>query len=427
MKRFTPALLATLATAALIGAVSAQTPVTTIQYWNINTEAFGAPAVRDLIAKFESKNPGIKVEPRAQTGYTGLLQNAQTAIAAGSPPDVVQIGYLYTNYVFENLPYQDIKKLAASQKDSHLTGFAGNVLELGQVGSNLVGMPYSLSNMIGYVNADLARKAGLDLARLPRTWAEWQRIAPMIKEKTGKYAISMGYNDDNWSIEGLISSNGGSLLSCVGDTYKATFDSPEAVQALELWSGMVKSGLWLNANYQQGEQAFLAGETLVHFTTIGSRNNYQKNAKFELRGTPYPKFGAKPVRLPGGGNVLSIFSKDPAKLEASWKFLKFLTSPEGFTTWTKGTGYVPLQTALAYDKRYLKDFIAENPIQQVGVNQLKNIIRWTSFPGANGLAAGQALYKGVQSSLSNQSSAKAALETAATEANRLITGERCKK
>ena len=79
MKRFTPALLATLATAALIGAVSAQTPVTTIQYWNINTEAFGAPAVRDLIAKFESKNPGIKIEPRAQTGYTGLLQNALAA------------------------------------------------------------------------------------------------------------------------------------------------------------------------------------------------------------------------------------------------------------------------------------------------------------------------------------------------------------
>ncbi len=72
----------------------AQEPVK-IQYWNINTENFGGPAVRELIAKFEAQNPGIKVEPRSFTNaYTGLLQGLQTALAANDAPDVSQIGYL---------------------------------------------------------------------------------------------------------------------------------------------------------------------------------------------------------------------------------------------------------------------------------------------------------------------------------------------
>jgi len=58
----------------------------TLQYWHINTEAFGLPAVRELIREFERRNPGIKVEERYQpNAYTGLLQNLQAALAAGNP------------------------------------------------------------------------------------------------------------------------------------------------------------------------------------------------------------------------------------------------------------------------------------------------------------------------------------------------------
>ncbi len=410
------------------GAVAfSQNTITTIGYWNINTEAFGAPAVRELIAGFEKANPNIKIEARAQVRYTELLQNTQAAIAGGNPPEVVQVGYLFTNYVAENLPFQEIRKLAAQNGGTrHLETFPKSVFSLGTVGADLVGLPYSLSNMIGYVNTDLAKKAGLDVNKLPNTWEAWRKLAPDIKAKTGKYAISMGYNDDNWSIEGLISSNGGNLLECQNGMQKAVFDSPQGAAALQLWADLVKNGTWLNANYQQGEQAFLAGETLVHFTTIASRANYQKNAKFELRGIGYPRFGAKPVRIPGGGNVLVSFAKDPAKQSAAWKFIQYLTSGTGFTTWTKGTGYVPLLPSLSLDSRYLKDFIAQNPIQQVGIKQLGNTIRWTSFPGSNGLAAGQALFKGVQQALSGQASADVALKNAALEVNRLIAGEKCK-
>jgi len=403
----------------------AQQPVT-IQYWHINTETFGLPAVRDLIAEFQKRNPNIKVEERFnQNSYTGLLQNLQAALAGGNPPDVTQIGYLYTSYVSENFPYVPLTDLSTKFGGS-LSRFPANVMALGQVDGKQLGMPYALSSIVTYYNADLFKKAGLNPDRPPQTWAEWRAAAQQLKERTGK-PIYIQLLDDNWSLESLIASNGGSLLGCQGGHAVPAFASKEAVEALQFWADLVKDGLAINALWNQGEQAFLAGEAGAYMTTIAKRAGLQTAAqgKFELRGTHFPTFGSKPARLPGGGNVLVVFSKDPAKQEAAWKFIRFLTSDEGFTIWTKGTGYVPLLDKLADDPRYLKDFMAQNPIQRVGLQQLPNVYRWTSFPGSNGLAASQALFKATQRALGGQATAQVALSDAAQEVSGLIKGEKC--
>lgn len=412
----------------VLGTTLAQGPVT-LQYWHINTEAFGLPALRELIREFERRNPGIKVEERYHANaYTGLLQNLQAALAAGNPPDVVQMGYLYTRYAAKNLPFVPISDLVKRYGgERHLRRFAPNVLALGQVDGVLVGMPYSLSNIVAYYNADLFRRAGLDPDRPPATWEGWRRAARQIKERTGKYGVYLILLDDNWAIEALIRSNGGTLLRCEGGFYRTGVDSKEAAEALGMWAGLVRDGLALGVLLQQGEQAFLAGETASFMTTIARRAGLQEQTRgrFELRATRFPTFGGKPPALPGGGNVLMVFSKDPRKQEAAWKFIQFLTSPEGFTLWTKGTGYVPLLPELIRDPRYLKDFVEKNPIQKVAVEQLPFTVPWTSFPGTNGLAASQALFRAVQKALSGQATAEAALKEAAQEINRLIGNERC--
>lgn len=401
----------------------------TLQYWHINTEAFGLPAVRELIREFERRNPGIKVEERYHpNAYTGLLQNLQAALAAGNPPDVVQMGYLYTRYAAKNLPYVPIAELARKYgNERHLRRFAPNILALGQVDGVLVGMPYSLSNIVAYNNADLFRRAGLDPDRPPSTWEGWRRAARQIKERTGKYGIYLILLDDNWAIEALIRSNGGTLLRCENGVYRTGIGDKEAIEALAMWAGLVKEGLALGAPLQQGEQAFLAGEAASFMTTIARRAGLQEQTRgrFELRAARFPTFGGKPPALPGGGNVLMVFSQDPRKQEAVWKFIQFLTSPEGFTIWTKGTGYVPLLPELIRDPRYLKDFVEKNPIQKVAVEQLPFTVPWTSFPGPNGLAASQALFRATQKALSSQATAEAALREAAQEIHRLIGTERC--
>ncbi|MER3483722.1 MAG: ABC transporter substrate-binding protein [Meiothermus sp.] len=417
MKKWWPAVFA------ILGSALAQQPVT-IQYWHINTETFGLPAVKELIAEFQRENPGIRVEERFnQNSYTGLLQNLQAALAANNPPDVAQIGYLYTRYVAENFPFVPITDLIGKFGGT-LSRFPANVLGLGQVGGAQLGMPYSLSNIVTYYNADAFKKAGLNPDKPPTTWSEWRAAAQQLKKP-----IYIQLLDDNWSLEALIASNGGNLLSCQNGNAVPAFASQEAIEALQFWADLVKDGLAINALWNQGEQVFLAGEAAAYMTTIAKRAGLQaaSQGKFELRGTRFPSFGNKPTRLPAGGNVLMVFSKDPAKQAAAWKFIQFLTSEKGFTIWTKGTGYVPLLPKLVDDPRYLKDFVAQNPIQRVGVEQLPNVFPWTSFPGPNGLAASQALFKATQRALSGQVSARVALNDAAQEVGGLIKGENCVK
>ncbi|GAA6732189.1 ABC transporter substrate-binding protein [Thermus brockianus] len=410
------------------GLALAQAPIT-LQYWHINTEAFGLPAVKELIREFERQNPGIKVEERYQpNAYTGLLQNLQAALAAGTPPDVVQMGYLYTRYAAKNLPYVPIEQLAKRfGGERHLRRFAPNILALGQVDGVLVGMPYSLSNIVTYYNADLFRRAGLDPDRPPATWEGWRRAARQIKERTGKYGVYLILLDDNWAVEALIRSNGGTLLRCEDGFLRAGVDTKETAEALGMWAGLVREGLALGVILQQGEQAFLAGEVASFMTTIARRAGLQEQTRgrFELRATRFPTFGGKPPALPAGGNALMVFSKDPKRQEAAWKFIQFLTSPDGFTIWTKGTGYVPLLPELSRDPRYLKEFVEKNPIQRVAIEQLPFTVPWTSFPGPNGLAASQALFRAVQKALAGQATPEAALKEASVEINRLIGRERC--
>ncbi len=158
--------------------VAAQEPIT-IEYWHINSESFGGPTVKELVAEFESQNPGIRVNEQFQpNSYTGLLQNVQTRLAAQNPPDVAQIGYLFVDYVSENFPIKPINELVEEYDgQAMLDAVEENVINLSSRNGSLIGMSYSLSNTITYYNADMFEQAGLDPDSPPVTWEEWYEAA----------------------------------------------------------------------------------------------------------------------------------------------------------------------------------------------------------------------------------------------------------
>lgn len=408
-----------------MGAAAQDAPIT-IEYWNINTANFGGPQVDALIASFEAANPDINVESRPKQSYPELVQDAQTGIAAGNPPDIVQAGWPYLNYVANNLPYIPLDTLVETYGGEEVVAaIPQNIYDLTLVGGEHVGLAYSLSNAVVYYNADLFIEAGLDPENPPQTIAEWTEAGRILKETLDLPINAIDYGEDNWAVENLIASNGGSLLICEDDgTYGSGLNSPEAAEALQVWADWVANGYAVNAT-DQARQVFWTGEAGSLIWSIAGRATVASNAAFDLRATTYPSFGDKPQRLPTGGNMLVIFSTDPAKQEAAWRFAQHLASPEGVTEWTMGTGYVPLIPELAQDENYLAGFIEENPIQQVAIDQIPSMFTWTSFPGDDGLAAGRALFEAVQSALSGQATAADALAAAHEEVNRLVGEEPC--
>ncbi|PJF24807.1 MAG: ABC transporter substrate-binding protein, partial [Phototrophicales bacterium] len=311
-----------------VGIGAAQQPIT-IEYWNINTSAFGGPQVDALIASFEAANPDINVESRPKDRYDTLVQDALTAIAGGNPPDVVQIGWPYLSYTSAALPYVSIDSLIEMYGGEEiLANIPQNIYDLTLVNGEHVGLAYSLSNAVAYYNPALFEQAGLDPDNPPQTIQEWTEAAAIFKEALDLPLISIDYAGDNWAIENLIASNGGNLLICEADgTFAAGVDSPEAIEALQTWADWVANGYAVNA-LDQSRTVFWTGQAGALFWSIAGRGAINNNKTFdELRATTYPQFGDKPTRLPTGGNMLVFFATDPARQEAAWRFALHLVSP----------------------------------------------------------------------------------------------------
>ena len=409
------------------GSASASAAVT-IDYWHVNSAALGGSTVKDLVGRFHQQNPRITVQERFQPGlYDGLLKNLQAAIAAGRPPDLAQVGYPYLDYVATNLPVTPVHSLAQRYGDgSFFSQFENSALNAGRVRGKQVAMPYAISSMVAYYNADLLRRSGVDPDHPPTTWDGWRQAAGAVRKVTGKPSLYIGVSSgDTWAMQTLIESNGAQLLSCRQGKPHAGLGGAQAVQAIQFWADMVRDGLALNALRDQGQQAFLNGSLAACFEAISARQGFEKQAPFTLRAAPCPSFGARPRRLAAGGNVLFVFARDEARRRAAWELIKFLESPAALTAWTKGTGYLPPRRGVTDDPRYLGQFLQQNPIEGVAAKEVSLIVPWESFPGANGLDAQNVLFTSVQQAIGGQVPAAQALRDADSKVNELIGGASC--
>ena len=392
-----------------------------INYWHVNADTQGGKTVDELVKKFNESQDEIEVVATFNPDmYKGLMQNMQAAVAGGNTPDVVQIGWAFVDYFSENFEYNTpqsiIDQFDAENKNYLEDNFLENVLDLAvNKDGELVGLPYSISNPVLYINKDLLKEAGLD-ENGPKTWEEVREFAKTVKEQTGKYGFYLQQPADNWATQALLESNGANFI----EDGKAAFASPEGIEAYKLWADMVNEDQTaVNLPWDQGVQSFIQGEVAMLFTTIAQRTNVQSNAQFDVATITAPSWGDKDIRIPAGGAMLVLTSQDEAKKEATWKFMKFLYENENVLAWTEGTGYVP-STATVKDSDEMKKFLEENPMMEAAMVQMDKVNKWASFPGQAGLEAEQMLLDMRDAILTGKKTVEEALPETQEAINNLI-------
>ena len=360
--------------------------------------------------------------------YKGLMQNLQAEAATGNYPALVQIGWAFLDYFSNNFQYvspQDaIDTYDAEDAGFLKDNFLPNVLDLA-VNSNgeQVGIPYSLSSLVLYINKDILREAGLP-EEGPSTWEEVDEFARTIKEKTGKYGFYMQEPADFWAQQGLIESNGAQMLTVAEDgTAQATFASPEGIEAMQMVADLIQDGAGLHISWEEGCQSFIDGNCAMLYTTIARRASVQKGAQFEAASVKSPTWGDKERQVPAGGCFLAITAQDEEQIQAAWEFEKYLYSVESMAAWTIGTGYVPPRKDVAVAENGLKDFLAENEMMNAAIEQMDGVVSWTSFPGDAGLQAEQMLLDMRDQILGGQVSAEEGMTNTQNAINELLAAQ----
>ena len=399
---------------------------TVIEYWHCNAETQGGLVVDELVKQFNESNDHIQVVAKYNPGmYKGLMQNLQAEAAAGNSPALVQIGWAFLDYFSNNFSYvspqEAIDKFDKEEAGFLQDKFLPNVLELAvnSEGSQ-VGIPYSLSNPVLYINKDILREAGLPEDG-PTTWQEVSEFAKTVKEKTGKYGFYMQEPADFWAQQGLIESSGAKMLTTNAEGKKeAAFATEDGIEAMQLMADMVKDQTALHISWEEGCQSFIDGNCAMLYTTIARRASVQKGAQFDAATVKSPLWNDKERMVPAGGCFLAITAQGDDQVKAAWEFEKFLYSVESMAAWTEGTGYVPPRKDVAGAENGLKTFLAENKMMNAAIEQMDGVVPWTAFPGDAGLQAEQMLLDMRDQILGGQVTAEQGMKATQDAINQLL-------
>lgn len=425
-QQFFKLLAVSLLGAILLGGCGKQAKRVTIEYWHCNAETQGGATVEQLVNDFNAQSDMVEVVARYNPDmYKGLMQNLQAEVAAGKSPAVVQIGWAFLDYFSNNFSYtepQTIIDRDFPEDQSFLTDhFLPNILSLAKNSSgSQVGIPYSLSTPVLYINRDLLRAAGLP-AGGPKTWQEVIRFAKTVKDQTGKYGFYMQEPADNWATQALLESNGAKMITVVNGRPRASFASKEGIAAYQAYADMVvKDKSALHISWGEGVQSFIDGNVAMLYTTIAQRANVQKGAAFDVAAVNSPAWEGKKKSLPAGGCFLAITAPTQEEQKAAWEFERYLYRIESMAAWTIGTGYVPPRKDVADAENGLKTFLEENAMMAAATTQMDGVVPWTSFPGDAGLQAEQMLLNVRDEILSGSRTAARGLMETQDKINQLL-------
>ena len=372
----------------------------TFESYNLAQAGLGKDGTEQLIREFTEQHPNITVEGRGLTS-TDILAKVQAEVVAGNPPDVAQLVFSDLDFIVNDLQAKAIEDLVPPEEfETYLGGdypLHPRGIKLAALDGKTYGTPYTFSTPTLFYNADLFRAAGLDPDKPPTTWAEAKQYALQIEERTGKAGLNIGcLGTYDWCYQGMVRSNGGRVLT--EDRSKAQFAEPSAVEVARMWQDLVQSGAHppLNsadaiAAMQGGNMGMMLNSSALQAALIASATG-----KWELRSAKMPGFAGKTVVPTNSGSALYILANDPLKQRAAWEFMKFVSSPRGYTIITSKIGYLPLRPGIVNDDRYLKTWIQEHPLVQPNLEQLDALEPWIAFPGPNYARARDIMMKAVE-------------------------------
>jgi len=335
---------------------------------------------------FEKTNPDIKVTFRAPyDSYEDGTQKVLREAITDQMPDITFQGLNRVRIFVDRGIAQPLDGFIAADPELEADGFHKAMYDIGTQNGQVYALPFAISLPIMYVNLDLVRAAGADPELLPTTWAEVIDLARKIKA-VGDDINGVTYAWDitgNWLWQAPVFARGGTMLS--EDESKVAFDGEEGRFAINMIADLVTEAGMPNLTQPDMRSAFAAGKTGLHFTSTSdlAKVTSMVDGKFDLKTFTFPDVVPGTGRLPAGGNVGIILTKDAEKQKAAWEVMKFWHGAEGAAIMARTTGYMP-PNKKANDV-YLKDFYTDNPNNYTAVSQVALLTKWYAFPGENGL------------------------------------------
>lgn len=361
-----------------------------------------------LVTQFHAKHPNVTIK-LARDNDSSYYDKLTTQITAGQGPDIVRLEPPKVSQYLNNgwlAPVNNV--VPASAKADYFP----NTIAAASKGGDLFGVPQDVSTLALYYRKDLMTTAGITAP--PTTWDELTADATKLTSGNVK-GIGLFGGWGAYEFYPWLWQSGAEVLSSDGST--ATFNSPEGVKALQLWTELQKSAMpkGMAAATEDDVRGPFENGTVAMFTSGPYMVSTLRADK-----VPDSKWGVAP--LPAGktstsvlgGMDLSVLKNSKVK-PAATEFLTWLMQDSVQQTWATDLGYIPVKQSM-----YSQPAFAKDPT----VSIFKDIVANSKSRPTIARAADvdTALGNAVQAALSGAASPQQALDDAAAKADAAIKG-----
>ncbi len=313
-----------------------------------------------VVEEFEAANPDIEVE-FVQLSWANGFDKIVTAFAAGSAPDVLELGNTWVANFAEEGVLSNMNQIMKTHKD--IVGW-NSASYLGDVW----GVPWLLGTRAMFYNIDLFEQAGLDPANPPATWEQTLAAAEKISNLSDDiygFGLASGEPYSPWQEWFLpaVWGNNGKVVST--DLKAALFNTKEVKEAAQFYQDLSEFAMMT----KQDDIMESFGNGKIGMAIGGA---HQISALF----TSYPEtkflvaFVPKPSSNKGfhasfaGGEILTIPESSKNKA-AALKLVEYLVDPDVAMRVTKSYPAVFPSNITAQDDPWFDD----HPLEYVFFEQ----------------------------------------------------------
>ncbi|MBA6440669.1 ABC transporter substrate-binding protein [Streptomyces sp. GMR22] len=360
----------------------------------------------------------VKIE-QAGPAWTEVDTRLQADLTAGHRPDVALVGINSVRTYADSKLAQPMDTLMAQAKFD-ASQYSSSLLNVGRFDDRTMGLPYSVSTLVLYLNVEVLRKAGLNPDRAPATFSEMRTYATkIVSSKAARYGVAWAYStDSNWALQAMLDSAGGSMMDPAEK--HVTVNQRPMVRLLQYWRDLVRDGTSTVTTSADLTAAFLRGDLGMMLQSSSQSTAVAAGASFPIRidVLPVPDGGRR--RTPPGGGAAVIFARDEKVQRSAWKVVQELIGPAGQTQLVKTSGYTSVNQRALTDPRYLGNLLRKEPLRAAGVAEIKTLVPWYQFPGAHAVEAQKQLQNAVVAAMSGTEPVQRALDDAAQSISGLL-------
>jgi multiple sugar transport system substrate-binding protein len=322
-----------------------------------------------IIQQFEANNPDVQVqlEPVGSGDYYARIL---TQIAAGDPPDLLQIGDDAVPMFVDKgafVPLDDFIASADFPLDTSI--YLPGVMDPGKWNGKQYLLPKDFSPLAVYYNKRLFDEAGLAYPEDGWTCEQFLETAQKLTKtddagKTVQWGIQL---PGPWTtgFEYWVSTFGGKLISEDGQEFVGYMDSPAVQEAVQFYADLYNKHKVapppadMNA-FGGGNSEFDNGTAAMRIFGRWPQAGLKANPNVELGVVGTPACKERANVLFWGGFGISALSDDPA---TTWRFLREYTGEQGAQVWKDWA--LPTVKAVADESG-----LSADPIEGVWLNEL---------------------------------------------------------